>query len=196
MNKKVLKIIWILIVFTCFLLSCKTTSRFSGTTQLTVFVIDENDSPVNNFDILLESGAVYEPAVTNQNGLCVFYNMTSAEYTVSSKNPGYIDSKTKLSFTNKNDVFCVKVYSYDYVFNQAEILYQKESYQAAINLLKKLNVGNNKNLQNAKSFYLAYGYASLKQKKETISELKKIKAEPPFDDSAQKYKSAIQRMLE
>lgn len=177
-------------------ISCKTIQRFSGCSPLTVFVVDENDKPVIDFEILLTSGAISMPAVTNQNGLCIFYDMTSADYTVYPKNPGYIDSKTKFSFSNKNDVFCIKVYSYEYVFNQAEVFYERENYEAGIDLLKQLNTGKDQNLQNVKSFYLAYGYAALKQNKETKSELKKIKAEPPFNDSASKYKIAIQKMLE
>ena len=190
------KFVVILVFAVNLLISCKTTQRFSGNTELTVFIIDENDRPVNDFEIVLKSGAVSVPAVTNQNGLCVFHEITSGDYLIIASNPGYTDSQTKISFTERTEIFCIKVFSSEYVFTQAELLYEKELYEAAVKLLQELNVGKNQALQNTKSFYLAYGFALLKKKRDAGIELKKIKAEPPFDDSAQKYKSAIQRMLE
>ncbi|MBO4638161.1 MAG: carboxypeptidase regulatory-like domain-containing protein [Treponema sp.] len=176
--------------------SCKTTQKFSGRTELSIFVIDENDKPVNNFEIILKDGAVLEAVTTNQNGFCVFYDIAAGDYLILAQNPGYTDSRTKISFSERNEVFCIKVLSSEYVFDQTELLYEQELYETAIELLKELNIGKNQVLQNVKSFYLAYGFAALKKKREVHSELRKIKAEPPFDDSAQKYKQAIQQMLE
>ena len=193
--KKMTVIIFLIFAALLFF-SCKTTQRFSGNTELTVFIIDENDRPVNDFEIVLKSGAVSVPAVTNKSGLCVFNEITSGDYFIIVNNAGYANSQTKISFVERTEIFCIKVFSSEYVFTQAELLYEKDLYEAAIKLLQELNVGKNQALQNAKSFYLAYGFASINKTREAGIELKKIKAEPPFDDSAQKYKSAIQRMLE
>lgn len=176
--------------------SCKTTQRFSGNAELTIFVIDENDCPVINTEVNLQSGGVSKLAVTNQSGLCVFYDLTADDYFVFTSKEGFADSLTKICFVERTEVFCIKVFGAEYIFDQAELLYEKSAFEAAIELLEKVNAGKNQILQNVKSFYLAYGYASSGKNKKARKELDKIKAEPPFDDSAQKYKLAIQKMLE
>ena len=178
------------------LCSCKTTQRFTGNAELTIFIIDENDSPLKDVEVHLKSGAVSELALTNQNGLCVFHDITSGEYSVLTSKEGFADSLTKICFVKRTEVFCIKVFGAEYIFDQAELLYEKSAFEAAIELLEKVNAGKNQILQNVKSFYLAYGYASSGKNKKARNELDKIKAEPPFDDSAQKYKLAIQKMLE
>ena len=189
-------------VFICILLTavlltcCKSTQRFSGNAELTIFVIDENDSPVKNVEVHLKSGAVSEAALTNQNGLCVFHDITSGEYSVFSSKEGFANSQVQICFVERTEVFCIKVFSSEYIFEQVENLYERSSYEQAIELLEKIDTGKNQMLQNVKSFYISYGFAKLEKKKEAKDELNKIKAEPPFDDSAQKYKIAIQKMLE
>ena len=185
----------VLLVFAINLNACKTTQKFQGKTELTVFIVDENDKPVTDVEVSLKNNMIFEGSGTNQNGFCFFSGIPAGEYEIISKKTGYTDSQVTISFLDRTEVFCIKIMSADYVFDQAEVLFEQEFYEKAVELLKKINTGRNTGLQNAKSFYLAYGLASLQKRWEANQELRKIKAEPPFDDSALKYKTAIQEML-
>ena len=192
-NKKSqqLKVIFVLLLIV-FSVSCKTTKNFSGNANLTILIVDQNDRALENYELTLSEFS----ASTNSNGLCVFYNIPGTDYTISGQKEGYTKIKLQpLSFTSRDELFCYRVFSYDYVLDQAEQLFRKEQYQKALELLQDVCAQSDPLLQNTISFYSAWAYTKLHQKEKAGLELRKIEEleDPAFE--ASKYCKAIARIL-
>ena len=190
----------IAITFISIFSACKTTQKISGPANLTILIVDENDSPVRDFEInLLQNKKNDEKTVsemTNNSGLCVFYDLLPDEYQLWGNKSGYTQlSAQSLMFNNVSELYCFKVYSAPSVLDQVEHLYENAQHQKALELLDLLCCNKNTPLQNTVLFYKAYGYASLGQKEKAGFQLQKLKESdnPAFETS--RYCEAIEKML-
>ena len=164
------------------LMSCSTTKNLfeNKTANLTILVIDEINNPVKDFEIIIQHRKKHgkpfvQSGFTNQNGLCVFYNIPVAEYILTGQktactkiNPG------PLNFKNSAELFCYQTITIFSALDQAESLFEKGQYNKALTLLESIHADQNALLQNTISVYKAYAYTGLNQKEKANLELKKI----------------------
>lgn len=182
--------------------SCKTTRNFNDKTNLTVFIVDENDRAVEDYEIIISAETtIRKPltlsCMTNKTGLCIFNNINLNEYNLYGQKTGYSKIKTEvINLSSCGELLCYRVCSADYTLNDAENLYKKEKYQKALELLDDLCTDNDSLLQSIVCFYKAYGYAKQNQKEKAGLELSTIAEldNPAFE--ASKYCKAIEQMLE
>ena len=118
-------------------LSCKSLPKKHEPVNLTIFIIDEKDQPVQDYEICL--GGRGQTACSNKNGLCIFYDCKLYEYSISGKKSGYTQILQNQACLEKtSELFCYRVLSAAYVLDQAEALFEKGEYQKALELLDRL----------------------------------------------------------
>lgn len=172
--KKMIFLLLLLLVPLCFF-ACKTTGQFNGSSTLTILLVDENGSCVKDCSVILSNFNKSECGITNSSGMCVFNNVPAGEYKLAGQKIGYakLDSRA-FDFNSKSDVFCFEILSSSYIFDKAEVLYEQQNYQKALELLDQIVCDKKSSLYAAICFYKAYGYARQENKKSTLSELKKM----------------------
>ncbi len=172
---KRLSVIFILFI-SFFFLSCKTTGQFTGSANLTILIVDENGCGVGDCSITLSNFNKSENGITGKNGMCVFNNVPSGEFTLSGQKNGYSKLESQaFNFMNKGDVFCFEIFSNDYIFSKVEELYEQDDYKRALELLDEIVCEKKSALYAAVCLYKSYGFISLENKKSALSELKKMK---------------------
>lgn len=173
---KKISVLFVLIV-SVFLFSCKTTGRFSGTANLTILIVDENGSAINDFDLLLTDSGQYKKGITNKNGFCVFQNISSGAYELTgSKNNYRRLDKVKINFTDRSEVFCFTVESGNEIFLLVERQFELNNYKKGLELLDELECQKKSDVYAAVCFYKAYGFAETGNQKQLKKEIAKIKA--------------------
>ena len=195
------KIILLLAVIAALFSSCKSTKAFQGNANLSFLILDQNDRPVEDYELTLfyqrKVLEDFEESASSQtNGICLFYNIPSSLYTLSGKKNGYTKIMPQdFNFTRPDELFCYRVFSYDYVFDQTNQYFNTGQYQKALNLLENLCVEQDPYLQNTLSFYTAYAYAKLGQKEKADLQLQNIvESEDPAFQTL-KYRQVIEGML-
>ena len=184
-----------------FFVSCKSTQKLFNQSNLTILVLDENDMPVNGFEINLVpvkklSGVFEKSGITNQNGMTVFYNAPLVPYLISGQKEGYSKIKPQeINIQANGDLFCYRVLSADYLLLTAEQLYSMNKFLDALELLENIECQKNQALVSTVSFYKAFGYAKTGQKEKAGFALQTLKEadNPAFETSL--YCEAIEEML-
>ena len=169
------KNIFIFVLICLFFSGCKSTPKFSGNANLCIFVIDENNNPVENFQLDLSGEFKNETGITNVNGLCMFNSINSGKYTVCGYKNGYeILSDNQIGFSDKGEVFCIQVQSADFVFESILDLYSRNDFQQGIDLLNTIYFDDFNELGAVISFYKAFGFYKLQNYEAAENELKRI----------------------
>ena len=181
--------------------SCKSTQKLFNQSNLTILVLDENDMPVNEFEIQLTpvkkiSAIIEKSGITNQNGITVFYNTPSEPYIVSGQKEGYSKIKPQeINIQANGDLFCFKVSNADYLLSQTEQLYSINKFSEAVDFLEGIECQSNQPLMITLIFYKAFGYVNMGQKEKAGLLLQKLKEldNPAFETS--RYCEAIEKIL-
>lgn len=182
----------ILLAAICFY-SCKTTGRFTGSSNLTILIVDEKGCGVRDCALTLSNFNKEEHGVTNENGLCIFNNVPSGEYKLAGSKKGYKKMKTEnFNYISKGEVFCFELYSCSFVFDEVEKLYEQCNFQKTLELLDEIVCDKKSSLYAAICFYKAYGYYLQKNQKSALTELNRMKkADKTFEEI---YKEFITRI--
>lgn len=178
--------------------ACRTTGQFSGTTELTVLLVDENGCGVGDCDIILSNFNKSVYGVTNKNGFCVFNNIPAGEYNLAGQKYGYTKLKpAKFDFNNKGDVFCFEILSSNFIFDTVEDLYEQSLYKNALELLDEIFCEKKTSLYSAVCLYKAYGFVLEQNNKAALLELKKMKkSEASFSSIYDKMVNMIELQQE
>ncbi len=200
-KKKLIFILAVLLAAALCLSGCKSTKAFEGNASLTFLILDQNDRAVEDYEITISYQRKIlddfeEKAGSNQKGLCLFYNIPAASYTMSGQKNGYTRLlPQELNFDRPDELLCYRVLSFDYVFDLADQYFKNDQYQKALDLLESLCVLQDPYLQNTLSFYTAYACAKLGQKEKAGLLVQNIVdlEDPAFQ--ASKYRQAIKEKL-
>ena len=192
MNYKKLKVI-LIISASLFLAACKTTGEVTGDANLTILVVDENGSGVGNCSVILSNFNKSENGITNENGMCVFSNVPSGEFRLTGQKNGYSKLESEpFNFINKGDIFCFEIFSSGQILTKVEQLYEQRDYKNASELLDQVVCDKKSSLYAAICLYKSYGFFLQENKKQTLSELKKMKkADKAFEEI---YEKIIQKI--
>ena len=183
------------LLFTGILTACRTTGCFSGTAPLVIMIVDENGQAITDFKVVLSNFNKAENGITNTSGVCVFENIPSGQYEIGGQKNGYSKlTASQIHFTDKSEVFCVRAYSGDFVFEQTARLFESGNYPEGINLLETLVCEKKSALNAAVCFYKAYAYAALDDHKKVKNEIKKMKN--ASEGFAEKYSLAVEKLME
>ena len=193
--RKTLNCFFVLIILCTIFCDCKTTGYFSGTADLTIMIVDENGTGINDFNIVLSNFNNSEKGITNRNGICIFKNIPSGQYELSGKKTGYtkLDS-TQINFIDKCDVFRIRVYSGNEILSTVENLFEMQNYEYGLELLDQLVCEKTSSLYSADCFYKAYSYAVMEKKGNMRKEIRRMKTSDviPFTQ----YSLAVEQLFE
>ena len=181
--------------------SCRTMSHQNQNANISFLILDENDLPVKDYQLNITirkklGDDFIQTTFSNANGLGVFNNINCQEALISGQKSGYTKiPQEPLTVNSRGELLCYRVFSADYLLDQAEQLYQNKQYQNALALLESLDSQSDFVLQNIVCFYSACNYIKLNQKEKAGLELQKMREleNPAFETSS--YCEAIEKML-
>ena len=170
-GEMVKKIVWLGFVFVILLtfVSCASKPVFSGKFDLSGMVIDENDKPVSDFVIFCKGkGASWQSALTNENGLFVFYDQTCGTYSFKGEKEGFLKMEVKdVSVLSKTKLLCFQVSSLDRAFDNLEEMILCGDFEGALTLIKSMDLKTESPEKELSDFYME----CINQKKQKKGEL-------------------------
>lgn len=145
--------IFLMIVFVICFVSCSslpggTKGNFIG------LILDENNKPVSDYKIRCNKQGMVKTAVSSKEGVFVIQNVSSGVLEVSGEKENFEYLKRKVSFFDRNQTFCFKVFTADGVFDNADKNLIMKNYDSAEMILKNLKCSKKTNVGLLKEFYL------------------------------------------
>ena len=158
--------------------SCASKPKFRGKANLCGLIVDEKNKPVSDVKVSLwRGGSCLQTSLTNENGIFVFYNLSSALYKISGEKRGYsyLD-KVDYRFSDNAKIFCSQMFSMDAVFKEAEEKLLCGETKKMLEILDSLCVSKNDYDETALLFYRACGHYVRGELNAANKNLKKIKS--------------------
>ena len=172
--------------------ACKSLQKNSPAVNLVFLIVDENEKAVSDYQLTVAE----QRNVTNSRGLCLFYNLPAADYILSGKKSAYtVISDHEVPAQKSSEIICLRVFTKDFILNQAQELFEEEDYSKALELLQRLCCEKDPLLENTLLFHQAYCQAKLGQKEKAGLLLQKMAEleDPAFE--SQKYCQAIEGLF-
>ena len=179
MKRKAFYCVTALVFFYCFTYSgCASKPRFEGKADLCGLILDENNMPVKDFIVRCSSTGVKpvitKPAVTNENGLFVFYGVPSGKYVISGEKKNYLRIKQlSYNFNDRAKIICLQTKTFKGAILSAEELLRLDQPAEAGKLLENIYCDSKSKEQLYIKAYQYYAAENPKKKKSLIAELKK-----------------------
>lgn len=152
MKRRISSVLFTGIVFIC-LTGCSSVP-YKEKLILTGLVVDENGSPVRDFEMKVESPSVKNSTVyTNESGVFSLNHAKKGKYSFSGKKEGYTLVDEKRDIKSFSQVYCFHVLSGDGVFDEVNLLAEKGEYKAATEVLETIYVKQKSSLRECVSFY-------------------------------------------
>ena len=176
--------------------ACASKPGFHGNGDLCGLVIDENNQPVKDFTVYCKSKGikmqVIKPALTNESGLFVFYDLPSGSYVITGEKTDYLRlNETNYEFNDRSKFFCIQTKTFQGTIKAAvELLHLGEKQDAAL-LLDSLCVQKKSPeelIVNSYKFFMIESYEE--RKKFALALNKKSEQGPDF------IKEYSQKLLE
>lgn len=166
----------ICLILVWFLISCRSTPKFTGSADLCGLVIDDKNQPVEEMIISCRNNGIEIACTqTNESGLFIVENLSSGTYEIYACKSGYEKlEKVLVKFSSRDNVYCFQVSSGDVLLDEVEQLFSKKKFDDGLLRLEKLGYEQNDSVNALVCFYKAYAYAVQGKKKESQKELKKI----------------------
>ncbi|MBR1638350.1 MAG: carboxypeptidase regulatory-like domain-containing protein [Treponema sp.] len=166
-------IIYLILLFQ----GCASSPKFLGKGNLCGLVIDENNRPVKDAVITCWKGAVcIQSAMTNENGIFTFYDISSGFYELSGEKMDYeLLDRIKYRFSDSGNIFCCQMSSVNHVLESAEKKLLCGNIKEMIEILDSVLVSKGSYTESAVLFYKACGKYALGEKNAAKRLLLKIK---------------------
>lgn len=144
MKKEIVLICTVFMVF-C---GCKTVPVENETSDFCGYVIDENNSPIENFVLCVTKGGITQYGITDSKGLFVINDVDTGVFELVGYKNGYASYENKaFKFLRRTDVFCLQVNSADLILDKVEKLISNNELKRAEAVLNEIYCRKNKLLQ-------------------------------------------------
>ena len=149
-RKSILLIFLSLLIFN----GCASKPGFKGKGDLCGLVVDENNKPVRDFVVYNSSGG--KPALTNETGIFVFYDLPSGDYFLSGEKKNYLRIKENFyRFNDRSKIIVLQTKSFNAVILNAQELLQLNQFEEASKLLQSVCCEDNSPEQQFFEKYIA-----------------------------------------
>lgn len=120
----------------------------------TGIILDEKSDPVSEMEVNVKTASGKKVRLwTDDEGLFYISETRKGSFSIQGEKPGYTELDEKFEVHDLGKIYCFQVQTADSVFDDVEILVTLERYKEAVDKLKKINFGKNKELKECISFY-------------------------------------------
>lgn len=119
-NKMFFLNIFFILILTFFLENCKSVPVKREIADFCGFVIDENNNPVKDFLISVQTSDLkIKNAITNEGGIFVINDIKLGKLKIEGKKEGFSKYEDKnIEFYDRTKILCIKISSADFIFEK------------------------------------------------------------------------------
>lgn len=175
---KLYLVIFILVFF--MQTGCVSKTQIINEGDLCGVVIDENNKPVPNFEVICSSNLlVGKSSYTNNSGIFIIPDLTIGEYTINGTKENYAKfCEEKFMFRGSQSMFCCQVSSLKAILKRVQQNIKNQDYKKAFMLLEEIHTskgGENEALILLYKTYISYLSGDIEFYEKYKKELKKNK---------------------